>query len=100
MSDDPDTTIRRDADETDTGRAAQAADLFDLRRIIAGLFLVYGVILTILGITDSHAEIARAAGVRINLWAGLGMLALSALFVAWALLRPLSRQLKDAEADG
>ena len=31
---------------TDSGREMQAADLFDLRRIIGGLFLLYGIVLT------------------------------------------------------
>jgi hypothetical protein len=85
--------------EEGTGaREAQAADLFDLRRIIGGLFLLYGLVLTITGLTDSQAEIDKAAGVHINLWAGLGMLALGAAFVAWALLRPLGRQLQEEEA--
>ncbi|HEY4097531.1 MAG TPA: hypothetical protein VGM33_18555 [Baekduia sp.] len=78
-------------------REAQAANLFDLRRIIGGLFLLYGAILTIVGLGDSDAEIAKAAGVHINLIAGLGMLALGAFFVAWALLRPLGRELAEAE---
>ena len=81
---------------TDTQRAA---DLFDLRRIIGGLFLLYGVILTVAGITDSHAEVARAAGLRINLIAGLGMLVVGALFVAWALWRPLGDELTEAQPD-
>ena len=75
----------------------RAANLFDLRRIIGGLFLLYGAILVISGIGDSDAEIKRAAGIHINLWAGVGMLALGALFVAWALLRPLGRQLAEAD---
>jgi hypothetical protein len=78
-------------------REAQAANLFDLRRIIGGLFLLYGVILTIVGLGDSDAEIAKAAGVHINLIAGLGMLALGAFFIAWGLLRPLGRELAEAE---
>ena len=66
--------------EQGTGtREAQAANLFDLRRIIGGLFVLYGVVLTIVGLGDSDAEIAKAAGVRINLSAGLGMLALGLL---------------------
>ncbi|HEY6759277.1 MAG TPA: hypothetical protein VI318_07295 [Baekduia sp.] len=85
--------------EPETGaREAQFADLFDLRRIIGGLFLLYGVILTIVGLGDSQAEIAKAAGVHINLIAGLGMLVLGGLFIAWALLRPLGRQLQEEEA--
>ena len=75
------------------GREAQAANLFDLRRIIGGLFLLYGVILTVVGLLDSSAQIDRAAGVNINLYAGLGMLLLGGLFVVWALTRPLADQL-------
>ena len=77
----------------------RAADLFDLRRIIAGLFIVYGIILTVVGLLDGKAEVAKAAGLRINLIAGLGMLALGAFFLAWALLRPLGRQLEEADRD-
>src|SRR3954466_14359928 len=104
MSDERDGTERdgaegRDEDEQTTGtREAQAANLFDLRRIIGGLFLLYGVVLTIAGLTDSDAEVAKAAGVRINLYAGVGMLLLGGFFVAWALLRPLGRQLQEEEA--
>jgi hypothetical protein len=74
-------------------RDAQAANLFDLRRIIGGLFLLYGVILVVVGLLDSSKEIGRAAGVHINLLAGLGMIVLGGLFVAWALIRPLAQQL-------
>ena len=81
-------------------RAAQAANLFDLRRIIGGVFGVWGVLLIILGITDSDAEIAKAADVNINLWTGLGMLVISAIFVTWALTRPLGEELAESEEDG
>jgi hypothetical protein len=93
------TDERQDAEpDAETGdREAQAANLFDLRRIIGGLFLLYGLILTITGIGDSDAEVSKAAGVHVNLYAGLGMLLLGAFFVAWALLRPLGQQLQDAE---
>src|SRR6058998_2803710 len=87
-------------DHGDGGRAMQAANLFDLRRIIGGLFLLYGTVLTIVGLTDGKAAIAKAAGVHINLVAGVGMLILGALFVAWALWRPLGEQLAEAEAEG
>jgi hypothetical protein len=88
MPDDPNNTAA-----TDSAREAQAANLFDLRRILGGLFLLYGLILTVVGLFDSDAEIARAGGVHINLIAGLGMLVLGGLFVVWALLRPLAREL-------
>ena len=64
--------------EPDSKRAAKAANLFDLRRIIGGLFIVYGILLTVLGLFDSQEEIDKAAGVNINLWAGLGMLVVGA----------------------
>jgi hypothetical protein len=75
----------------------RAANLFDLRRIIGGLFALYGIVLTIVGLTDSDAEVNKAAGVHINLWAGLGMLALGIFFTIWALARPLGRQLREEE---
>jgi hypothetical protein len=75
----------------------RAANLFDLRRIIGGLFVLYGIVLTIVGLTDSDAEISKAAGVHINLWAGLGMLALGIFFLAWGFMRPLGRQLREEE---
>jgi hypothetical protein len=81
-------------------REARAANLFDLRRIIGALFVVYGVILTVVGLTDSQAEIDKAAGIQINLWTGLAMLAVGAFFIAWALLRPLSEELSDSEPSG
>jgi hypothetical protein len=37
----------------------------------------------------SEEELARAGGVNVNLWAGLGMLVFAACFLAWARLRPV-----------
>ena len=82
--------------QTDS-RETQAANLFDLRRIIGGLFTALGILLTIMGLFASDAEIDKAAGVNINLWGGLGMLVLGLVFVVWALLRPLSEQIGFAE---
>jgi hypothetical protein len=84
--------------EAGGGREMQAANLFDLRRIIGGLFVLYGIVLIILGVLDSDAEVQHAGGVRINLWAGLGMLALGVLFLIWAFTRPLAQELASAEA--
>jgi hypothetical protein len=78
----------------------RAANLFDLRRIIGGLFVVYGVVLTLLGLFDSQEEIDRAAGVNINLWTGLGMLAFGILMIGWALARPLGEELEAHEPVG
>src|SRR5918997_673552 len=80
-----------------SARAAEAANLFDLRRIIGGVFLAWAILLVILGLTDSDAEIERAAGVNINLWAGIGMGVLAILFLIWAFARPLGEELREAE---
>jgi hypothetical protein len=77
-------------------RAAQAANLFDLRRIIGFVFLGWGILLTVLGITESDAEIAKAADVNINLAAGLCMLGISAIFLVWAFTRPLGEELAES----
>ncbi len=50
---------------------------------------MYGVILVVAGLFDSEEEIAKADGIRINLWLGLAMLVLGGLFLLWAGLRPL-----------
>ncbi|MDX3096779.1 hypothetical protein PV703_07400 [Streptomyces sp. ME01-24h] len=68
--------------------SASAARLFDVRRVIGGLFVVYGVIVTIAGITASDADLAKAQGVNINLWTGIGMLVLGLLFLLWMRLSP------------
>jgi hypothetical protein len=86
--------------EPDSKRVSKAANLFDLRRIIGGVFVVYGTLLTVLGLFDSQEEIDKAAGVNINLWAGLGMLVVGALFIVWALTRPLSEELALDESGG
>ena len=62
--------------------------LFDVRRVIGLLFVVYGVIVTLIGLFDSDAEIDKAQGIRINIWMGLAMLALGLFFLAWQRLRP------------
>ncbi|NEY33769.1 hypothetical protein GTU99_16435 [Streptomyces sp. PRKS01-65] len=79
--------VQREVSELET-KSATAARLFDIRRIIGGLFVVYGVIVTIAGITASDADIDKAEGVNINLWTGVGMLLLGLFFLAWLKLRP------------
>ena len=79
----------------DTGTEAPqsaAAKLFDLRVLIGGLFLVYGIMLTVAGFTTSDRDLAKASGININLWMGIGMLVIGAFFLAWWRLRPLQRE--------
>ncbi|MCD7441575.1 MULTISPECIES: hypothetical protein [Streptomyces] len=79
--------LHREVSDLQT-KSATAARLFDIRRIIGGLFVVYGVIVTIAGLTDDDAAIDKAQGININLWTGLGMLLLGIFFLAWLKLRP------------
>ena len=85
--------------EVDAHRAARAANLFDVRRFIGGLFVIYGVILFVLGIGASDADVEKAAGVNVNLWTGLAMLIVGGLFLAWAFSRPLADQLEESDEE-
>ncbi|WP_282702743.1 hypothetical protein [Streptomyces sp. CC219B] len=71
-------------------KSATAARIFDLRRIIGGLFVIYGVIVTIAGISPSDTDLDKTGGININLWTGLGMLLLGLFFLTWLKLRPLA----------
>jgi hypothetical protein len=75
--------------EVDAATAAKAANRFDIRRIIGGLFLLYGFILLVVGVIGSDTVKNKAAGINVNLWTGVGMLVVGALMVTWALVRPI-----------
>lgn len=79
--------VQREVTELQS-KSATAARIFDLRRIIGGLFVLYGIIVTIAGINPSDATLDKAEGVNINLWTGLGMLLLGIFFLVWLKLRP------------
>ena len=99
MADDP--LIRQSEQaELEAHRSARAANLFDVRRFIGGLFAIYGAILTVLGIGASDADIEQAAGVNVNLWTGLAMLVVAAVFLIWAFTRPLSDELEEDDEEG
>jgi hypothetical protein len=90
-------TGETDADEV---AAARAANRFDIRRIIGGLFLVYGVILIVTGIVGSHHVKTQAAGINIDLWAGIARLIFGIIMVAWALLRPVMPEPAETRGQG
>ena len=75
--------------DEEEARAARLANRFDIRRLIGAVFLLYGLILTALGVFGSSHVKNKAAGVNIDLWAGLGMVVFAVLMIAWALLRPV-----------
>jgi hypothetical protein len=80
--------------------AARNANRFDIRRLIGGVFIVYGVIMTLLGLFGSSYVKHKAAGININLWTGLGMLVFGALMIFWALARPVMPEPPETRGQG
>jgi len=72
----------------DESGADLLAKLFDLRTFTGALFLIFGVIVTVVGLNASDAEIAKAAGINLSLILGLITLVMCAVFIVWMLLRP------------
>ena len=73
--------------------------LFDVRNIIGALLGIYGIVLTIAGFvpallgnhhsaaTDNPVDLY--VGTDANWWVGLALIAVSIVFIGWALLRPV-----------
>lgn len=70
------------------GERPKTAKAFDVRTVIALLFVIYGVVLIAMGLLLPPEE-AHRDGANLNLWAGLGMFAFSVLMGGWVLLKPL-----------
>ncbi|HEX6150114.1 hypothetical protein [Nocardioides sp.] len=66
----------------------KTAGAFDVRNIIGMLLTAYGVILTLMGLLGD-AEEDKTGGVNANLWAGLALLVVGVIFIAWSRLRPI-----------
>jgi hypothetical protein len=45
--------------------------------------------LTVAGFFTSTRDLAKASGININFWMGIGMLIIAAFFLTWWRLRPL-----------
>ena len=69
--------------------------LFDLRYLIGALFSLYGVALVV---ASPFVDDTKAGGRDVDLWLGLGMLALGVFFLAWARTRPLRLEGESARA--
>jgi hypothetical protein len=90
----------RPISDEEEARAARLANRFDIRRLIGGVFLIYGLVLTALGVFGTSHVKNKAAGLNIDLWAGLGMLVFAALMIAWALLRPVEPEPPETRGRG
>jgi hypothetical protein len=85
-SDEP--TASTGATREDEIKARRAANRFDIRRIIGGLFVLYSLILIALGLFGSSHIKNKAAGINVDLWTGLAMLVFGVFMIFWALTRP------------
>ena len=66
------------------------AGAYDVRTVIAGLIGLYGIVLTIMGLVSNSADDKTKTGDwNANLWSGIVMIVVAALFALWAWLRPL-----------
>ena len=77
------------SDQQSEKRERRLAELFDIRTVIGALFAIYGIVCLITGIADfSTADQAKSGGININLWAGIGMVIVAALFIVWSIAKP------------
>jgi NADH:ubiquinone oxidoreductase subunit 6 (subunit J) len=86
--------------DEEEAKAARAANLFDVRRLIGALFVLYGIVLVLLGLAGSSHVKHQAAGINIDLWAGLGMLVFGALMLFWAFWRPVAPEPPEIRGRG
>ena len=86
-----------EAEAPDAATQQRFADLFDVRRIIGALFAVYGLILVLLGLFASDADVERAQGINANLRVGLSLLLVAAVLFVWALRWPLGAELVEGD---
>jgi hypothetical protein len=88
------------ATEEDEIAAARMANRFDVRRIIGGLFAIYGVTMIVTGLVGSHHVKTKAAGINIDLWTGIAMAIFAVLMIAWALWRPVMPEPEETRGQG
>ena len=74
--------------EVNEERELRAATLFDIRRIIGGLFLLYGITLTVLGPRRLRRGPQARRGRQRQPVVGITLLVMAAMFIGWALCAP------------
>jgi len=88
------------ASDEEEAQAARVANRFDIRRLIGGLFLLYGLILTVLGLVGSHQVKHKAAGINIDLYTGIAMIVFAAVMIFWALRKPVMPEPPETRGEG
>lgn len=83
---------------SDAEDSVRRAGAFDIRNFIALLLGIYGVVLVVVGLVGTgDRALARAGGFNVNLWAGVGMVVVAAVFALWARTRPVLVPAPDEE---
>ena len=72
------------------------AGILDIRNIIGALLGIYGAILVLMGLFGDE-EGDKTGDVNANLWAGLAMVVVSVIFIAWARLRPIRVPVRSSD---
>lgn len=85
MSNDPTPTPEDDARAR---RHRHTAGAFDIRNVIGALLGIYGIVLLAVEIFSDDAGEATP-NLSANLWAGIALLVVGIVFLAWARLRPI-----------
>jgi hypothetical protein len=70
------------------GRATKTAGVFDIRNVIGALIGIYGLILLAMAAFGPLHE-DRTGGINANLWVGIVMVVVAAVFLGWARLQPV-----------
>lgn len=76
-------------DPVTSAEEGASGTLFDLRVLIGVVLGIYGVMLFVTGLTDTKASLAKADGLPINLWFGVFLVVIAALFFIWRRVAPV-----------
>ncbi|SES00574.1 hypothetical protein SAMN05443377_12816 [Propionibacterium cyclohexanicum] len=76
--------------EEEKREAIRDTHRFDLRRFLGMLFVIYGVLVTAMGIANPAADKAPTGGIPINLYTGVSMLVVGSAFFVWDHLAPVA----------
>jgi hypothetical protein len=75
-------------DPDDDRTTRHTAGAFDIRNFIGMLLGIFGVIILAMGLF-ADPETEKTGGVNANLWAGIVLVVVAAVFIGWARLRPI-----------
>jgi hypothetical protein len=87
-----DRSVDRRPTEEERRRLIASTRRFDLRRILGALFLLYGLLVTAVGLVQGAADLRKTGGIAINVWTGVVMLVVGIVFFVWDRLSPVPEE--------